>query len=354
MIEGFAEVYGSLHQQFKGDLLCPSDSEYNAARAVWNGMVSRYPRLIARCADVRDVQNAVRASSEAGILTAIRCGGHSLAGFGTCDGLVIDLSRMREVKIDPDKRRAWIAGGCLLGSIDMATQKTGLVFPSGVVSHTGASGLILGGGTGWLTRRFGLSCDNVERFTLVTADGFIVRADDKENPDLFWALRGGGGNFGVVTEFKVRLHPLTSVVLAEGLCHVRHIRRLLERWREFMSDAPIDLKWNIDLRLAPQSEKVPVELWGQAVGSISLVWTGDHEACGPHFEPALSLCNRDSVHVKAVSFLNLQTMADLDFPHGRRYYTKSGYFARLDDNTIDCLVDSASNLPSSETRIELS
>ena len=145
--------------------------------------------------------------------------GIALPGFSTCDGgLVIDLSRMRQVTVDPEARRATIAGGCLLGSIDAATQKAGLVFPSGVVSHTGASGLILGGGTGWLTRRFGLSCDNVEGFTLVTADGSVVRCNSNEKPDLFWALRGGGGNFGVVTEFEVKLHPLVTVVLAEGLC----------------------------------------------------------------------------------------------------------------------------------------
>src|SRR4029077_20392524 len=191
---------------------------YEDARAIWNGMVARKPGLIARCADVSDIQNTVRAGVEAGIVTAVRCGGHSLAGFSTCDGgLVIDLSKLRHVTVDAEARRARIAGGCLLGSVDTATQKVGLVFPSGVVSHTGASGLILGGGTGWLTRRFGLSCDNVEGFSLVTADGSVVRANSKENPDLVWALRGGGGNFGVVTEFEVKLHPLTSVVLAEGL-----------------------------------------------------------------------------------------------------------------------------------------
>src|SRR5258708_11865107 len=164
-------------------------------------MVARAPGLIARCADVSDVQSAVRAASEIGILTAVRCGGHSLACFSTCDrGLVIDLSRMRQVTVDPDNRKATLAGGCLLGSIDAATHKAGLVFPSGVVSHTGASGLILGGGTGWLTRRFGLSCDNVEGFTLATADGSVVHADTKENEDLFWALRGGSVHFGEVTE----------------------------------------------------------------------------------------------------------------------------------------------------------
>src|SRR5260221_500143 len=253
------EVYLSLQKKFKGDLLRRGEAGYEDARAIWNGMVSRHPALIARCANVSDVQTAIRSATEAGILTAIRCGGHSLAGFGTCEGgLVIDLSRMRQVAVDPETRRARFAGGCLLGSVDCETQKAGLVFPSGVVSHTGASGLILGGGTGWLTRRFGLSCDNVEGFTLVTADSSVVRSNSKENPDLFWALRGGGGNFGVVTEFGVKLHPLTSVVLAEGLCPQDDIRRLLEFWRDFMAAAPLDLKWNIDLRLAPHTNKVPI------------------------------------------------------------------------------------------------
>src|ERR1700674_767849 len=236
MVEASEEVYSSLHRRFKGDLLRPGESGYEEARTIWNGMVARAPGLIARCAEVSDVPNAVRAGSETGILTAVRCGGHSLAGFSTCDGgMVIDLSRMRQVTVDPEARQARFAGGCLLGSIDAATQKTGLVFPAGVVSHTGASGLILGGGTGWLTRRFGLSCDNVEGFTLVTADSSVVRANSKENADLFWALRGGGGNFGVVTEFEVKLHPLVAVVLAEGLTPEAGIRRLLEFWRDFMA-----------------------------------------------------------------------------------------------------------------------
>jgi hypothetical protein len=260
---------------------------------------------------------------------------------------------MRQVTVDPEARRARIAGGCLLGSIDTVTQKAGLVFPSGVVSHTGASGLILGGGTGWLTRRFGLSCDNVEGFTLVTADGSVVRANAKENADLFWALRGGGGNFGVVTEFAVKLHPLTSVVLAEGLSPEARIRPLLECWRDFMADAPLDLKWNIDLRLASHAKKVPVALRGRPVASSSLVWTGEPEAGHRFLERVLSMCSPDSVSSKTVAFLNLQTMADSDFPHGRRYYTKSGYFIYLDDGVIERMVEAVAAIPSAETQIEL-
>ena len=354
MVEASKEVYGSLRQRFQGDLLRPGDSGFDDARTIWNGMVSRTPGLIARCVDVTDVQNAIRAGSETGVLTAVRCGGHSLAGFSTCDGgMVVDLSRMRKVTVDPDTRTARIAGGCLLGSIDAATQKAGLVFPSGVVSHTGAAGLILGGGTGWLTRRFGLSCDNVEAFTLVTADSSVVRASAVENPELFWALRGGGGNFGVVTEFDIRLHPLTAVVLAEGLTPKDQIRPLLERWREFMTDAPLDLKWNIDLRLAPHKEKIPVELRGHPVASNSLIWTGNPEAGHPYLQGALSMCTPDSVCSRIISFLDLQTMADSDFPHGRRYYTKSGYFSYLDNSTIDHLQQALATIPSPEIQIEL-
>jgi hypothetical protein len=354
MIDVSEEVYSSLRQNFKGDLLCPRDDGYEEARLVWNGMVARKPGLIASCADVGDIQSAIRIASALGIVTAVRCGGHSLAGFSTCEGgLVIDLSRMRQVTVDPAIRRARFAGGCLLGSIDNATQKEGLVFPSGVVSHTGASGLVLGGGTGWLTRRFGLSCDNVEGFTMVAADSSIVRANAKENADLFWALRGGGGNFGVVTEFEVKLHPLKSVVLAEGLTAESDIRRLLEHWRDFMAGAPIDLKWNIDLRIAPTTNSIPPSLRGRSVAGSSIIWTGDPDAGHAPMQTALALCHPDSVSSKIISFLDLQTMADSAFPHGRRYYTKSGYFNYLDDVTIDRCLDALVTIPSPETQIEL-
>jgi hypothetical protein len=353
MLEGINDLYGSLRKGFRGDLLRPGSTGYEGARAIWNGMVAKRPGLIACCTDAADIQAVVRAAFDAKILTAVRCGGHSLAGFSTCDGgLVIDLSQMRDVTVNADARRATFAGGCLLGSIDTATQKAGLVFPSGVVSHTGASGLILGGGTGWLTRRFGLSCDNVEAFTVVTADGRIVRCDARENEDLYWALRGGGGNFGVVAEFEVKLHPLRAVTLVEGLTAEPHIRRLLEFWREFMADAPIDLKWNIDLR-APHREQLPRELGARPVASSSLVWTGDPEAGRRYLRQAISLCDPDSVNHRVVAFLHLQTMADSCFPHGQRYYTKSGYFNYVDDDTIGRLLEGLGSIPSWGTQIEL-
>jgi hypothetical protein len=347
------ETFSSLRNQFRGDLLRPQDEDYSSARSIWNAMAARTPGLIARCADVADVQTAVRAAADAGVLTAVRCGGHSLAGFSTCDGLVIDLSRMRQVSVDHESRRARFAGGCLLGSIDTATQAHGLVLPSGVVSHTGAAGLVLGGGFGWLTRLRGLSCDNVEGFTLVTADSSIAHANAKENADLFWALRGGGGNFGVVTEFEVKLHPVTSVVLAGGFCLGDNISAIVRRWRDFMPEAPDSLKWNLNLRLAPSNENAPTDICGLPVASESVLWVGDSDEGRRYIDHILSLCKPVAVTRRILPYLALQTMADDEFPHGRRYYTKSGYFKSLDDSSIEQMVQALDSVPSPNTQIEL-
>ena len=354
MKSAIEEAFSSLKGKFRGDLLRPQDAEYARARGIWNAMAERTPALIARCAGVADVQRAVRIAAAAGVLTAVRCGGHSLAGFSTCDGgLVIDLSRMRHVSVDGAARRVRFAGGCLLGSIDVATQEHGLVFPSGVVSHTGASGLVLGGGFGWLTRLHGLSCDNVEGFTLVAADGSIVHTSAEENAELFWALRGGGGNFGVVTEFEGRLHPLRSLVLGEALVAGDEISSVLRHWREFMLEAPDKLKWNLNLRLAPHTESVPAHLRGRPVASESVIWAGDSEEGRPYLDPILSLCKPVAVTRRVVSYLALQTMADDEFPHGRRYYTKSGYFKSLNDTCIGQMVQALATVPSPATQIEL-
>ncbi|MFZ0036886.1 MAG: FAD-binding oxidoreductase [Candidatus Acidiferrales bacterium] len=354
MTTSIDDLFGALRGKFRGDLFRQNDPEFSEAHKIWNAMAQRTPALIARCADVADIQLAVRAAAKAGVLTAVRCGGHSLAGFSSCDGgLVIDLSRMRQVEVDERSRRAQFAGGCLLGTVDTATQKAGLVFPAGVVSHTGAGGLVLGGGTGWLTRMFGLSCDNVEGFTLVTADGSIVHADGRENADLFWALRGGGGNFGVVTEFEVRLHPLTSLLLATSYCVEQDIFRVVDEWRKFMPDAPDELKWNLSLRLAPFADNVPVDVRGNPVLSVSLAWYGELATGHRLVDHIFSIGKHVAITRDEISFLNLQTMADMDFPHGRRYYTKSGYFMNLDDRTIEVMVESVASIPSPNTQIEL-
>jgi FAD/FMN-containing dehydrogenase len=353
MARAVDEAYRALKGQFRGELLRPSDEGYEQARMIWNGMAAKTPGLIARCTDVADIQAALCAASSACLLTAVRCGGHSLAGYGSCDGgLVIDLSRMRAVTVEPQGRRARFAGGCLLGNVDLATQPYGLAFPAGVVSHTGASGLILGGGFGWLTRYGGLSCDNVEGFTVVTVDGSVVQADERENADLFWALRGGGGNFGVVTEFRVKLHPVSSVMLAEGFCLEHEIRRRLRSWREFMPEAPERLKWNISLCVGQNTDSVPEELRGRPLLREAVLWIGNPEKGEAYLEQALSMTKQVCVSKRVIPFLELQTMADHEFPHGWRYYSKSGYFKNFNDGSIEHLLESLATIPSM-TQIEL-
>jgi hypothetical protein len=354
MSKAIAEVYGSLQRHFKGSLLRPDDAEYTDARRIWNGLVARRPGLIARCSDSSDVQAAVRAAGSAGVLTAVRCGGHSLAGFSSCDdGLVIDLSPMRKVHVFPETRCARFEGGCLLGSIDSATHTVGLAFPAGVVSHTGAAGLVLGGGTGWLNRLHGLSCDNVQGFTVVVADGSLVRSNASENSDLFWALRGGGGNFGVVTEFEVTLHPVSSVLFGRGICPGDEVLGLLRHWREFMPEAPDNLRWGFSLKTVSHDENIPAKLRGLPVASASALWVGDIEKGRRYVDHALAVGNHQAVTKEALPFSKLQTLADSDFPHGRRYYTKAGYFKTLNDESIGIMMEALATNPSVSNEIEL-
>src|SRR6187399_1090918 len=203
---------------FAGELVRPGDDGYDRHRAVWNAMADRRPRLIARCTSADDVAAAVRFGRTHDLELGVRCGGHGILGFAVPEqGLMIDLTPMGEVRVDPETRRAYVGGGALLGTLDRATEPHGLATTAGNISHTGVGGLTLGGGMGWLGRQLGLSCDNVETFTVVTANGETVRASATEHPDLYWGLRGGGGNFGVVTEFVFRLHPISHEVLMVDL-----------------------------------------------------------------------------------------------------------------------------------------
>src|ERR1051326_2335836 len=210
---------------FDGQVLTPGSRGYDAARSVWNGMIDRHPKLIVRCASARDVVTAVRTAREQDLEIGVRCGGHNIAGLAVPHGgLMIDLTAMGRVVVDPIRRRARVQGGAMLGALDRATQPFGLATTAGNVSHTGVGGLTLGGGMGWLARQHGLTCDNVVSFEVVTADGRLVRASADENPDLFWGLRGGGGNFGIVVEFELRLHPVGTRSLAAGLTLPAHAR----------------------------------------------------------------------------------------------------------------------------------
>lgn len=339
-------VAEALRADFHGQILARGEPAFADAARIWNAATACNPGVILRCRDVQDVRMAVRRAAAEGALTAVRCGGHSLAGFSSCTGgIVIDLCSLRNIEVDVERQRARIGGGCLLGTIDRATYKAGLVFPAGVVSHTGASGLILGGGTGWLTRRFGLSCDNVESYSMITANGETVRASESENESLYWALRGGGGNFGIVTEFTLRLHPLCSVLLATGVSNRDEIIRVLGFWRDFMPGAPKDLKWNLSL-VVPAADGRGVAL------SHAAIWTGAPEPGNRLLKWIFDAVGVNSVG-REISYLDLQTMADAEFPHGERYYSKSGYFLELDDESIAMMIEAMERAPSARSQVEI-
>src|SRR2546428_12273485 len=251
-----------------GDVLVPGDPGYDAARAVWNAMVDRRPRLIARCRSVADVRAAVRAARDLGLEIGVRCGGHSVVGLGIPDdGLMIDLTPMGHVRVDPIQKRAWVQGGALLGALDRATQAHGLATTAGNVSHTGVGGLTLGGGMGWLARKYGLSCDNVVAFEMVTVDGDVVRASQTENADLYWGLRGGGGNFGVVTEFEFRLHEVgTTARISELSFPIDAAGSVLRTRRDLSAEVP------------PQAALTPRPPGDQNVVPGGFLWGGPPRA----------------------------------------------------------------------------
>ena len=348
------EVAEILRRDFCGRILLRDSPEFPHAARIWNAMVERTPGVVLQCADVADVQRAVRACSNKRAATAVKCGGHSLAGFSTCDGgVVIDLSGLRHAEVDSGARTARVGGGCLLGNIDSATQQAALAFPAGVVSHTGAAGLILGGGTGWLTRRFGLSCDNVLGFQIVLADGTLLNVSEREHPDLFWALRGGGGNFGVVTEFHLKLHPLSSVLISSAWFAEDEAAVVLRHWREFMPEAPDELKWNVSLGIASSSPDFPAAMRGRPALSQTVIWIGDHKTGQRYLAQANQAGNPVASGVRELSYLQLQTMADSEFPHGGRCYTKSGYFKQLEDCSIDIMLQALATIPAEKSQIEL-
>ena len=233
----------TFRERFAGSVIGPDDPEYDRARAVWNGMIDRRPALIARCTGVADVIAALELAREHDLVVAVRGGGHNVAGTATCDGgIVIDLSRMRAVRVDPDARRVWAQGGCTWGDVDRETQLFGLAVPGGVVSETGIAGLTLSGGYSSQRRAHGMTIDNLVSCDIVTADGRYVRASETENPDLFWALRGGGGNFGVVTAFEYRAHELgPTVYAAQVLYPIENARELLRAWRDLVAGAPDEI-----------------------------------------------------------------------------------------------------------------
>ena len=334
--------------ELAGELLRPGDSAFDEARRIWNGSFDRRPALIARCSGEADVAAALQHARANDLAVAVRSGGHSVAGHSVCDGgIVIDLSPMRRVDVGASARTARVQAGVLLGELDAAAQRFGLAAPAGVVSHTGVAGLTLGGGIGWLTRRFGATVDQLRSARVVTADGRVVTASAHENPDLFWALRGGGGNFGIVTEFEFDLHPVGPTVLAGPVYYALEDGvDVLRRYREVVADAPDELTTILQLRKAPPLPFLPETLHGTPVVAVGACWCGDAEAGERSVQPLRELATPLADLLMPRPFVELQQLNNGAVPHGWHYYWKSIETPPFSDAVIDTLVEHTARITS--------
>jgi FAD/FMN-containing dehydrogenase len=324
---------------FQGEIVLPGSATYDAARAVWNGMIDKRPAVVARCANEDDVIAAIRFAREQDLVTAVRCGGHSVGGFSTCDdGIVIDLSLMRGVTVDPEARTATVAGGSLLRDLDAAAQAHGLACPVGVVGHTGVGGLTLGGGMGRLQRRWGYSIDNMLALDLVTADGTRVRTSDEEHQELFWGMRGAGPNFGVVTSFEFRLHQLGETI-TQGLLLFpgERARELAARLREWSPTAPDEVMASFGFGVGGPDE--PPHLQGRPIVYTAITHSGNPGDADEVVRPLRDLgASVDTIEPRR--YLDVQTMADEEMGWGKRFYMKGGFLAELSDAFVDAGVQS--------------
>lgn len=348
-----AEPVATFAAGIGGGVITPDDPAYDEARKVWNATVDRRPALIARCLSERDVQTAVRFAAAHRMLLSVRGGGHHIAGNAVAEGgLMIDLSGLRSVEVDPSTRSANVGAGALLGDVDRATQQHGLATPMGINSTTGVAGLTLGGGFGWLTRRYGMTIDNLIGATVVTADGELREASANVEPDLFWALRGGGGNFGVVTSFRFRLHPVGPQVHAGLVVYpFAQAGAALRAWRDFCASAPDELSVWAVMRKAPPLPFLPAAVHGQEVLIFALVWCGAVEAGERAVAPVLAFGEPIAAALGAQPYSAFQTAFDPLLAPGGRNYWKSANFSTLGDAAIDGLVAAASQLPGPECEI---
>jgi FAD/FMN-containing dehydrogenase len=333
-----------LRDFIRGPVIAPDDAGYDAARAIWNGAIDRLPACIARCTGVADVVAAVRFARERDLVVAVRSGGHGVGGHALCDGgLVIDLSPMKGIRVDPAARTARAEAGVLWGELDRETQLHGLATVGGIVTHTGIAGLTLGGGIGWLTRKHGATVDNLLSADLVTAEGELLTASGDENPDLFWGIRGGGGNFGVVTSFEYRLHPVGPIVLAGPIFHpLEDAREVLAFYREFIATAPDELTTIFELSVAPPVPFLPEDVHGKPIVMVGACYAGALEDGAEVVRPLKEFGNPIVDLLEPKLYTALQSMFDPSVPHGWHRYWKSVELPLLTDEAIDTLVEHAS------------
>jgi FAD binding domain/Berberine and berberine like len=340
-VELDSRAVGGLATSFGGVLIRRGDATYDKQRQIWNASIDRHPALIARCAGVADVISAVRFAREHEHLVAVRSGRHSYPGLGVCDGgMVIDLGQMKGIRVDPEARTARAQAGVLLGDMDRETQAFGLAVPAGIVTHTGLAGLTLGGGIGWLERKYGLTIDQLLSVDVVTAEGEFVRASEAENADLFWGVRGGGGNFGIVTEFQFRLNPVGPIVLAGPIMWaMEDSPKVLRFYREWIKEVPDELTTIVTHRRVLPVPAMPEELHGKHVVVVGTCYAGPVEEGEGALKPMREFGSPLLDGCTPMPFTKHQAMLDPSFPHGWWYYIRSCNLAELTDEVIDILVD---------------
>jgi len=348
-----AKQLGALQKGITGAVIQPDDTDYDSARTIWNAMIDKRPALIVRCLSTADVVRAVKFARSHTLPLAVRSGGHNIAGSALCDGgLVVDLSQMKAATVDAGARRVTIEAGATLADLDAATQPHGLATPVGINSTTGIAGLTVGGGFGWLSRKHGLTIDNLESAEVVTVAGEVVRASATDHPDLFWAIRGGGGNFGIVTRFEFRLHAVGPDLLSGLIVYpIAEARSVLQKYRAFAATAPDDLSVWVVLRRAPPLPFLPEAVHGTEVLVLALCYAGDATAGEALVEPLKQWGTPVGAHIGVQPYVAWQQAFDPLLTPGARNYWKSHNFTRLDDGLFDAVLASIATLPSPQCEI---
>ncbi len=345
----------NLKSRVKGKVILPGDPGYDDARRIWNAMIDRRPAVIVQCTEAADVPNAVLFARDHELEISIRGAGHNIAGNAVCDnGMMIDFSGMRTVRVDVESRRAQVEPGATLNDVDRATQRHGLATPLGINSTTGIAGLTLGGGFGWLTRKYGMTIDNLASVDLVTADGSQMRCSDRENTDLYWAVRGGGGNFGVVTRFEFSLHPVGPEILAGLLVFpFAQARQVFAKYREFVKSAPEDMNVWVVLRKAPPLPFLPADVHGKEIVALAVFYAGNDPGGQKLIEPLRRFGDAHGEHIGAQPYTQWQQAFDPLLTPGARNYWKSHNFTDISDGTIDAILQFAGRLPTAQCEIFL-
>lgn len=346
-------VIEAFEDRFQGELIRPTDAGYDEVRSIWNAMIDKHPALIARCTSSADVVEAVNFARDNNVLLSVRGSGHNVAGDAVCDGgIMIDLSLMKAIQVDPENRTATAQPGVVFGEMDQATQPYGLAAPGGIVSETGIAGLTLGGGFGWLTRKHGFTCDNLLSAEVATADGQLLITSESENSDLYWGIRGGGGNFGIATSFTFRLHPVGPDVLAGLLIYpMEAATAALRNFREFTATSPEELGALAVFRLAPPAPFLPEELHGKPILAIIVCYVGDVEEAQRVVQPLRDFGSPLFDGIKVKPFAEHNSSLDPGQPTGMHYYWKSEYVTEIVDDSIETLVAFAANMTSPYTRL---